>query len=175
MLFSAVKGVLERYGVEGVNDINALYLAEERGIQANIMPTPEDDAETIRVDHVDVYIRGKQDKMSKQTYLAGTVYQDGRKRLVQIDEADIEVRLDKHMLFLRYPDRPGVIGAVGTILGGEEINIENMEVRILKKVGRAHMVVGTETAVPDRVVKRLLADDKLKHQDTRIYRVDLVD
>jgi D-3-phosphoglycerate dehydrogenase len=171
---SALKGILERYGVEGVNDINALFLAQERGIQANVKPAKEENGdETSRVDHVDLYVRGKQDGVNKETHLAGTVYQDGRKRLIQIDDADIEVRLDDHMLFLRYPDQPGVIGLVGTILGDAGINIENMQVGILKKLGKASMVIGTETAVPESVVEKLRVNAKLRVE--RIYSVDLVD
>ena len=171
--YSAVKGILERYGVEGVNDINAMFLAQQRGIKADLTFSNGGHDETLRIDHVDLYVRGKQDGLSKETHLAGTVYQDGRKRLIQIDDADIEVRLDDHMIFLRYPDQPGVIGLVGTILGDMGINIENMQVGILKKLKKASMVIGTETAVPPEVIERIRGDKKL--QVERIYSVDLVD
>ncbi|MCD7896108.1 MAG: phosphoglycerate dehydrogenase [Planctomycetaceae bacterium] len=169
---SAVRGILERYGVEGVNDINAMFLAQERGIAADLTLTEGGD-ETLRVDHVDVYVRGRQDGVAKETHLAGTVYQDGRKRLIQIDDADIEVRLDDHMIFMRYPDKPGVIGRVGTILGDMGINIENMQVGILKKLKKASMVIGTEDTVPPEVVEKIRADSVLEVE--RIYSVDLVD
>ncbi len=169
---SAVRGILERYGVEGVNDINAMFLAQERGIAADLTLTEGGD-ETLRVDHVDVYVRGRQDGVAKETHLAGTVYQDGRKRLIQIDDADIEVRLDDHMIFMRYPDKPGVIGRVGTILGDMGINIENMQVGILKKLKKASMVIGTEDTVPPEVVEKIRADAVLEVE--RIYSVDLVD
>ncbi len=169
---SAVRGILERYGVEGVNDINAMFLAQERGIAADLTLTEGGD-ETLRVDHVDVYVRGRQDGVAKETHLAGTVYQDGRKRLIQIDDADIEVRLDDHMIFMCYPDKPGVIGRVGTILGDMGINIENMQVGILKKLKKASMVIGTEDTVPPEVVEKIRADSVLEVE--RIYSVDLVD
>ncbi len=168
---SAVKGILERYGVEGVNDINAMFLAQQRGIRADLTLSNGSD-DKVRVDHVDIYVRGTLDGVSKETHLAGTVYQDGRKRLIQIDDADIEVRLDDHMLFLRYPDQPGVIGRVGTILGDQGINIENMQVGILKKLKKASMVIGTEENVPESVVEILRDDAMLKIE--RIYNVDLV-
>lgn len=167
---SAVQGILERYGVEGVNDINAMHLARQRGVKSELTLALNGDG-GLRVDHVDVRVRGRQDGMVKETHLAGTVYQDGRKRLIQIDDADIEVRLDAHMLFLRYPDKPGVIGRVGTILGDQGINIENMQVGILKKLKKASMVIGTESAVPPAVVEKIRADQAL--QVERIYNVDL--
>ncbi len=170
--YSTVKGILERYGLEGVNDINAMYLAQQRGIKADLILSNGHN-ETLRVDHVDIYVRGKQDGLNKETHLAGTVYQDGRKRLIQIDDADIEVRLDNHMIFLRYPDQPGVIGRVGTILGDMGINIENMQVGILHKLKKASMVIGTSEAVPPEVIERIRGDEMLKVE--RIYSVDLVD
>ncbi len=169
---SAVKGILERYGVEGVNDINAMFLAQQRGIKAELI-LANGGADRVRVDHVEIYVRGTQDGLGKETHLAGTVYQDGRKRLIQIDDADIEVRLDDHMVFLRYPDKPGVIGRVGTIMGDHCINIENMQVGILKKLKKASMVIGTEDAVPEAVIEQIRKDEVL--QVERIYNVDLVD
>ena len=170
--FSAVKGILERYGVEGVNDINAMFLAQQRGIKSELTLTNGSD-DNIRVDHVDLYVRGEKNGVMKETHLAGTVYQDGRKRLIQIDDADIEVRLDDHMIFMRYPDKPGVIGRIGTILGDQGINIENMQVGILKKLKKASMVIGTETAVPPAVIEKIRQDEELEVE--RIYSVDLVD
>ncbi len=170
---ATVKGILERYGLEGVNDINAMYLAEQRGIKADLILSSNGNGGTLRVDHVDIYVRGHLDGVNKETHLAGTVYQDGRKRLIQIDDADIEVRLDDHMLFLRYPDQPGVIGRVGTILGDVRVNIENMQVGILKKLGKASMVIGTEDPVPPEVVEKIRGDDFLRVE--RIYSVDLVE
>jgi D-3-phosphoglycerate dehydrogenase len=169
--FSAVKGILERYGLEGVNDINAMHLAQQRGIRSELR-LMNGGGETLRVDHVDLYVRGEKNGEQKETHLAGTVYQDGRKRLIQIDDADIEVRLDDHMIFMRYPDQPGVIGRIGTILGDKGINIENMQVGILKKLKNASMVIGTKQAVPQSVIDTLRADEKL-HME-RIYSVDLV-
>ncbi len=169
--FAAVKGILERYGLEGVNDINAMHLAQQRGVRSELR-IQDGGGDALRVDHVAVRVRGSADGAVKETYLAGTVYQDGRKRLIQIDDADIEVRLDDHMIFLRYPDQPGVIGRVGTILGDRGINIENMQVGILKKLRKASMVIGTEQAVPQEVVDALRADEKLRVE--RIYSVDLV-
>ncbi len=169
--FATVKGILERQGVEGVNDINAMVLAEQRGIKAELAYS-ESESEN-RIDHIDIYIRGNQDGISKETHLAGTVYQDGRKRLIQIDDADIEVRLDDHMLFLRYPDKPGVIGRIGTILGNRGINIENMQVGILKKLNKASMVIGAGQTVPHEVVEEIRKDKVLEME--RIYSVDLVE
>jgi D-3-phosphoglycerate dehydrogenase len=118
-------------------------------------------------------VRGLADGKRKETHLAGTVYQDGRKRLIRIDDADIEVRLDDHMLFLRYPDKPGVIGRIGTLLGDRGINIENMQVGLLKSLKKASMVIGAGQEVPPEAVEAIRRDPRLEIE--RIYSVNLFD
>ncbi|MDR1535886.1 MAG: phosphoglycerate dehydrogenase [Planctomycetota bacterium] len=168
--FAAVKGILGGCGVEGVNDVNAMFLAQRRGIKAELV-LADAAADAPRIDHIEIRVRGRAGDLAKETRLAGTVYQDGRKRLIRIDDADIEVRLDNHMLFLRYPDKPGVIGKVGTILGNRGINIENMQVGILKRLEKASMVIGTGEEVPPEVVEAIRLDPRLEIE--RIYSVDL--
>ena len=170
--YAALKGILGGYGVEGVNDVNAMFLAQQRGIRAELILSP-DGSEPPRVDHIGLLVRGKAGGIAKETLLAGTVYQDGRKRLIRIDDADIEVRLDNHMLFLRYPDKPGVIGRVGTILGDRGINIENMHVGLLKRLRKASMVIGLGSACPAEVLEAIRNDARLEIE--RIYSVNLLD
>ena len=157
---SAVKGILEELDIECVNAINADYIAGQRGIRPDLSITK--DLGHLRIEHVSLMVKGRRDDEEKVTYVAGTVYKDNRKRILQIDDADIEVRLDKHMLFLRYTDKPGIIGKVGTILGARSINIENMQVGILKKLNKASMVVGTSEPIPPEVLDEIGNDDLLK-------------
>ncbi|MDR1519373.1 MAG: phosphoglycerate dehydrogenase [Planctomycetota bacterium] len=170
--FAAVKGILGACGVEGANDINAMFLAQQRGIRAELILSAAA-ADAPRIDHIDLVVRGLADGKRKETHLAGTVYQDGRKRLIRIDDADIEVRLDDHMLFLRYPDKPGVIGRIGTLLGDRGINIENMQVGLLKSLKKASMVIGAGQEVPPEAVEAIRRDPRLEIE--RIYSVNLFD
>ncbi len=165
----AVKGILDRFGVEDANDINAMYLAQQRGIKSNLS-YDEGESGAVRIDHIDIRVKGESDGTVKETLLSGTVYQDGRKRIIQIDDADIEVRLDSHMLFLRYPDKPGIIGRIGTLLGDRGINIENMQVGLLRKLKKASMVIGTAETVSQEIVDQLKKDPILNLE--RIYAVE---
>ncbi len=49
-------------------------------------------------------------------------------KLVEVNGFDMEIALAEHMVFLTYTDRPGIVGVVGQILGGEGINIAGMQV-----------------------------------------------
>ncbi len=167
---SAIKGLLQRFGVEGANDINAIFIAQQRGIKSFLSYDTDEHKNAQRVDHVDIRVKGEENGVVKETFLSGTVYQDGRKRIIQIDDADIEVRLDSHMLFLRYPDKPGIIGRIGTILGDKGLNIENMQVGILHKLKKASMVIGTSQVVDKTTVDALKSDKFLELE--RIYAVD---
>ena len=63
------------------------------------------------------------------------------------------------MLVVRNDDRPGMIGAVGTLLGDAGINIADMDVGQTASGVSALMVLATSQAVPAEVVERLQAAD----------------
>src|SRR5882757_1955406 len=51
------------------------------------------------------------------------------------------------LLFFRYGDRPGVVGTVGTILGGAGVNIAAMQVARRAAGGEALMTLTVDSAV----------------------------
>jgi len=59
--------------------------------------------------------------------------------------------VSEHMGFLRYTDRPGVVGTVGRILGDAGVNIAGMQVS-RDDAGNALTVLTVDTAVaPDQL------------------------
>ena len=54
------------------------------------------------------------------------------------------------MVFLRYEDVPGMIGKVGTIIGGHGINIAFMNVGRKKVEGKAVMGLALDDPLPRR-------------------------
>jgi D-3-phosphoglycerate dehydrogenase len=74
-------------------------------------------------------------------------------KLVEIDDADVDVPVSAHMLVFRYADRPGVVGAVGGGLGEAEINIANMQVSRAEEA--VTMVLSVDSTVPDDVVAQI--------------------
>jgi D-3-phosphoglycerate dehydrogenase len=61
------------------------------------------------------------------------------------------------MVFFRYEDRPGVIGAVGSILGEGGINIASMEVGRKEAGGLALMCLTVDSPIPPEVLDRIVA------------------
>ena len=62
---------------------------------------------------------------------------------------------DGHTLLLHNHDRPGVVGAVGTILGEAGCNISRMQLALQRERGEAAMLVNLDNAPGDEVLERL--------------------
>src|SRR3712207_455355 len=74
-------------------------------------------------------------------------------RLVEAMGFDLDVVPEKHMLFIRNEDQPGMIGRVGSILGDHGINIGNMAVGRGEPGSRAAMAVTVDEPVPEEVLE----------------------
>ena len=61
------------------------------------------------------------------------------------------------MVFVRYLDRPGVIGRVGSMFGDADINIANMAVSRTKEGDKALMVFSIDTKATPVLEERLHA------------------
>ena len=73
----------------------------------------------------------------------------GRSHIVRINEFWLDITPgDGYMLLIENQDRPGVIGAVGTVAGKNDVNISFMEVGRLGKRGNAIMALGIDEPLP---------------------------
>ena len=61
-----------------------------------------------------------------------------------------------YLLVIENEDRPGIIGAVGSLAGQHDINISFMEVGRVRLRGRATMVVGLDDPMPDSLLNELV-------------------
>jgi D-3-phosphoglycerate dehydrogenase / 2-oxoglutarate reductase len=119
-LTQAVLAGLLKPVLSQVNMINAPVVAKERGIQVN---------EIIRRDAQGIY-EGYMRVLATLTdgstrRAAGTVFSDGRLRLIQIRDINMDAEFAPHMLYVVNEDRPGMIGRLGTLLGAAGVNIAN--------------------------------------------------
>ena len=51
------------------------------------------------------------------------MFSDGRPRLIQIKDIDLDAGFAPHMLYVVNEDKPGMIGRLGTLLGDAKVNI----------------------------------------------------
>ncbi|HEV8266035.1 MAG TPA: phosphoglycerate dehydrogenase [Gemmatimonadales bacterium] len=116
VLMSALEGLLGAMNAGPVSLVNAQVLAEEQGIQlARKTGAPEPGFETS--------VGVKVDTPRGRVRVAGALVGNSHGRVVRIDDYHVDVAPDGWMLVIRNRDVPGVIGRVGTVLGGAGINI----------------------------------------------------
>lgn len=121
VLLAAVEGALAGMGVEQVSMVNALAVAEERGIRlSRRISSPEAGFETT----VGVSFRAGKEK----TYVAGALFGDRVGRVILIDGFEVDIPPEGYVIVLRNRDVPGVIGRVGTAIGEAKVNIGSYHV-----------------------------------------------
>ena len=135
-----------------VNAVNAFLIAEERGISVttSYIRPGSDFVPAIRTRVV---------AASGEQSLAGTVFGFGEQaregRIIDIDGFHIEAVPSGHMLVMRNRDVPGVIGRVGTILGGRGVNISRFHLGRRERGGEAMAVIEVDAALQDATLKEL--------------------
>ena len=115
---AALTGLLKPMLAE-VNMVNAPVIAKERGVKVS---ETRRDAQGIYEGYIKLVV-----SMSDGTTrrVAGTVFSDGRPRLIQIKDINLDSDFAPHMLYVVNEDKPGFIGKLGTLLGDAKVNIAN--------------------------------------------------
>ena len=81
----------------------------------------------------------------------------GRPHLAGVDGFAIDAELAGIMLVTRHQDRPGIVGAVGSILADAGINISSLELSRLSERGEAMMFVAVDDGLDGRVLEQIRA------------------
>ncbi|NUR07854.1 MAG: phosphoglycerate dehydrogenase [Nocardioidaceae bacterium] len=147
---AALKGVFADVVEEQVSYVNAPLLAAERGVAVRLVTDPESP------DHRNlITLRGTLADGS-QVSVSGTLIGIAqRERLVEIDGYDVDLEPTEHLAFLRYEDRPGMVGTVGRILGDAQVNIGGMQVARDTKGGHALVALSVDSAIPAVVLDEI--------------------
>jgi len=137
-----LRGLLTHMLGSTVNFVNAPSIARERGIRIIESRTPQasDYLNALRVE-VRTPSRAK-------TVLSGAVFGAGIVRLTKINDFRMEAVPEGHILMLHNRDVPGVVGAVGTLLGERGINIAGIELGREKVGGMALSLIHVDEPVP---------------------------
>jgi D-3-phosphoglycerate dehydrogenase len=144
---AVIKGLLEPISEENVTIVNANMIAEHRGLRINERKGSYEGIYTN-------LLRVQATTSAGKTLVGGTMGHDGP-HIVQINEFWVDVSPgDGHLLICENVDRPGMIGAIGMILGQHEININSMRVSA-NKLGRALMVLGLNDAANEDVLREI--------------------
>ncbi len=153
---AVIVGALQGRTEEQVNLVNAPTMLHQRGIvfEAKAVSEAEDFNELIRV----TVIAG-----GERVAVAGTgIGPNGVPHLVEVQGRRLTIELEPYVTVFRYEDLPGMIGRVGTIFGAHGVNISSAAVGHSPHGngdGEAAMVVTTDAAVPDGVLREIVASE----------------
>ena len=136
--------------LQTVNMVSAPTYARERGIKV----------EGVRREHsgaYETYVRLTVFTDKQERSVAGTVFSDGKPRIIQIKGINMEAELAEKMLYITNHDRPGFIGNLGTTLGNAGINIARMQFGRDFAGGNAIALVSIDQEIPDTVLRDVQA------------------
>jgi D-3-phosphoglycerate dehydrogenase / 2-oxoglutarate reductase len=114
VLVGLFKPILEA----GVTPVNARTVANERGIEII-------ESRSTRSRNYTSLLSVKLHTPEGERWVEGAVFERTTPRLVLLDGIAVEAPLGGTMIVIRNTDQPGVIGAIGTILGRHHVNIAN--------------------------------------------------
>jgi D-3-phosphoglycerate dehydrogenase len=136
---------------EQVTYVNAPLLASERGITVALERDPQSPDYRNLVTVRGVMADGTAHSVSGT--LMGTRQVE---RITEIDGYEVDLRPSAHLLFLRYEDRPGVVGNVGALLGEAGVNIASAQVSRGESAGsEALMSLSLDSPVPPDVARHI--------------------
>jgi D-3-phosphoglycerate dehydrogenase len=151
---AVVAGVLKAFKPE-VNMVNAMAAAEQSGIAFK---------HTISSTHPEfesrLFVEVVAEDMTR--HAAGTVFHDGKPRIVEIRHIKVDAEFAPHMLYVRNDDKPGFIGQFGSLLGGAGVNIATFNLGRNRPGGDAICFVAVDEKVSDDILKKIEAIPMVK-------------
>jgi D-3-phosphoglycerate dehydrogenase len=157
---AALKGALAKISTQTVNFVTVGHIAKERGItltssaQQGVGSTDELVVKAITA--------------SGERILSGTIV-GGQLRVLRYNEYPVDLPIGGHLLIMEYPDRPGMVGKYGSILGENKINIARMEVSRIDGRGDALVILTLDDPIPAAVLEMIKATVK----PNKAYRISL--
>jgi D-3-phosphoglycerate dehydrogenase / 2-oxoglutarate reductase len=147
---AALKGVFSDVVTDPVTYVNAPLLAKDRGVEVTLHTEAESplwrNVITLRGTMPDGQVVSVSGTLSGPQHL---------QKLVEVNGFEMEIAAAEHMAFFTYIDRPGIVGIVGQILGGQAINIAGMQVCRDAMGGRALIVLTVDSALPPALLDEI--------------------
>jgi len=151
---AALAGVL-RPLLSSVNMVSAAASARERGMRLEETTSGQEGA-------FESYMKLTVKTDEYERSVAGTVFSDGRPRIIQVRDIDMEFEIAPRMLFVRNLDKPGFIGRFGSLMGEAGLNIATLNLGRDKPGGEAICIVAIDEPVSDEVLAKVRALPQVK-------------
>ena len=143
--------------------VNVGQLAEQRGVTVDVSTRSESATHRSTVTVTAVTADG-----SKATVSGALTGLQNVQKIVRINERSLDLRAEGFNLIVSYGDRPGVLGKVGTILGGEGIDIQAAALSQDAEGDGATVILRV-----DRLVSGSVIDEIAEQLDAQVSQVNL--
>jgi D-3-phosphoglycerate dehydrogenase len=155
---AAVAGLL-RPMLEDVNVVSAPIVAKERGIVVEeVTREAQGDYESL----ITVTVETEQ----QSRFVAGTVFADGRPRIVNIKGIRMDAEFGSSMIYITNLDKPGFIGRFSSTLGEAGINIATFHVGREAPGGNAIALIEIDGELSPDVLARVRALPQVQQAKT---------
>lgn len=144
---AALAGLL-RPLLQDVNMVSAPIMARERGMHVEEVRREQQGA-------YETYIRLTVITERQERSVAGTIFADGRPRLIQVKGINMEAELGAHMLYITNEDKPGFIGALGIALGEAGVNIATFNLGREQRGGDAIALIEIDEALDPATIAKV--------------------
>ena len=122
--------------------VSAPQVAKERGINVEIVTREQQGA-------YENYIRLTVLTERQERSVAGTIFSNGKPRVIQVKGINMEAELTPNMIYITNEDKPGFIGRLGTLLGRLKINIANFNLGRLDMGSDAIALVSVDSVMSE--------------------------
>ena len=161
-LTSAALSGLLRPMLGDVNVVSAPVVAKERGMVVDeVTRAAVSDYESL----ITVTVTTERQERS----VSGTVYHDGKPRLVDIKGIRVDAEFGKSMIYVTNEDKPGFIGKFASLLGDAKVNIATFHLGRNKQGGDAIALVEVDGVVPAGALDSILKLPHVKQAKTLTF------
>jgi len=148
MTISFLKGLFNKITDNRINFINAISIAEERGISISHSYSSG------QISYSNLVLATV--LTSKGEYsIGGSVFGENHPRIVNIMGYNIDVFPEGVMLFMKNKDIPGVIGKIGTLLGDNNVNIASYILSREVKEKSAYSIVKVDEKLDEDLMNKI--------------------
>jgi D-3-phosphoglycerate dehydrogenase len=159
---ATIAGVLRPFLSE-INMVNAAEIAKSKGITIEEVKreTPHGQYESR------IFLNVDAEDMPR--HAAGSVLSDGKPRLVEIRNINMEAEFAPHMIFVRNDDKPGFIGRFGTLLGDAGVNVATFNLGRNAPGGDAICLVAVDEPVTPDLLRQIEAIPHVKRARKLVF------
>ena len=146
---AAIAGLLKPFS-DAVNMVSAPVIARERGIEiSEVKHDRPGDYQTL------IKLTVESERFTRS--VSGTLFGGDKPRIVDIKGIQVEAPFSNSMLYITNQDKPGLIGALGTLFSTHGVNIASFHLGRTEAGGDAIALVELDSDLSDSVLQEISA------------------